>query len=165
MKTISIFVWIVLIGSSSLTVASSEIAPLDQFLFTASLSHGSNHICTGIILNKLWILTSALCMSNDNSIELKVIYGSHNRTHMQRTENTIAKIVSHPEFNATTLHNNLALIKVKRSITFIPTVVQAVFLSIKEPKVNDVVVAIGWERITEETVCSLLFSHSRLQFR
>lgn len=135
-----------------------ELAPGSEFLFAASISLQSDrHACTGVILKKRWIITSALCISeqNSNEHELKVYYGSHNRTHGQRKTAAIEKIVYHPEFNQRMLRNNVALMKIKSDIDFIPTVVDAAILPTKETSENDQASVIGWAQEVSERI----FSH------
>lgn len=135
-----------------------EPAPGSEFLFAASISLQSDcHACTGVILKKRWIITSALCISeqNSNEHELKVYYGSHNRTHGQRKAAAIEKIVYHPEFKQRMLRNNVALMKIKSDIDFIPTVVDAAILPTKETSENDQASVIGWAQEVSERI----FSH------
>lgn len=134
---------------------SNQPAPATMYLFTASISFETDHICTGIIINNQWLLTSAMCMANhNNSQSLDIYYGSHNRTNIQRTKNCIEKIVIHSKFEEKNLTNNLALLKMKDRIKFIPTVVQAVRLSAKDIHENDTAFAIGWEK-PNQSVCDL----------
>lgn len=135
---------------------SNRPAPVTMYLFTASISFGTEHICTGIIINNRWLLTSAMCMANHTNDlpSLDIYYGSHNRTHAQRTKNSIKQIVFHSEFDEKNLTNNLALLKVKERIIFIPTVVQAVYLSTKDIHENATAFAIGWEK-PNQSVCYL----------
>lgn len=137
-----------------------EQAPGSEFLFAASIASPSTvgHACTGIILNKRWIISSALCVTqNSDKQELKIYYGSHNRTHDQRKIAEIEKIVLHPEFEQRKLRNNLALMKIKTNIDFIPTVVDAAILPTRETLENDAVALIGWEQIDAEVSERILF--------
>lgn len=156
------FILFIFIGSASnaLTMIRdilNEPAPGNEYLFTASISLGTNHICTGIIVNNLWILTSAICLAEyrDNLQTLDIYYGSHNRTNIQRTQNHSDKIVIHSEFEKGTLTNNLALIRMEKKIIFIPTVVQPVHLFTKDIGENSTVFAVGWEK-TNQSVCNAL---------
>lgn len=165
MKVIIFIVWsIVFIGTAShatrsIVEISNKPAPVDKYLFTASISVAAEHICTGIILNNRWLLTSAMCLVNynDNFQLIVIYYGSHDRTNVQRTKNAIEKIVIHPEFDKKNLINNLALVKVNRSIAFIPTVVQAAQLSAKHFGENDTAIAIGWEKADQPVCCYEMF--------
>lgn len=84
-----------------------------------------------------------------NTTAPKVFYGSHNRSHTGIMSNDIERIVIHPHFDAARLLNNLAMIKVKHDIPFIPTVVQAAILPSRDAVENEAVDAVGWEKIDE----------------
>lgn len=134
----------------------SQPAPATKYLFTASITSETKHVCTGIIINNRWLLTSAMCMAkHNNSLSLDIYYGAHNRTNTQRTTNSVEKIVFHSKFEQKNLTNNLALVKVKNRITFIPTVVQAVYLSTIDIHENDAAFAIGWEK-PDQSVCKII---------
>lgn len=153
MEIIRNFISILFVVSPSIASiiqrTANEKAPPNKFLFTASISADSEHICSATILNGWWLITSAFCVAHYNVTELKVFYGSHNRTHHLTTETNIEKIVLNPNYDAQRLLNNLALIKVEDHIDFIPTVVEAATLSGRDPVENDAVVAVGWEKVDE----------------
>lgn len=135
-------------------------APSNEFLFTASISFGSEHICSGVILNKRWIICSALCLneySNANARTLQVRYGSHNRNYSEIKNDDIEKIIVHPHFQQESPLNNVALIKIHTEIQFIPTVVEAAILPTKTTAENDVVDAVGWEKIDKLVSCIAVF--------
>lgn len=139
--------------ASALNERAIEPAPSHLFLFAASISNPTfGHTCTGIILNKRWIISSALCIAehSQDENELKIYYGSHNRTHNQRKTADIEKIVFHPAFEQRKLRNNLALMRIKADIDFIPTVVEAAVLPTKDAFPNDTAAVIGWEQIDAE---------------
>lgn len=86
---------------------------------------------------------------NTTASTMKLFYGSHNRSHTGIMSNDIERIVIHPRFDAAKPLNNLAMIKVKHDIPFIPTVVQAASLPSKNKEDNEAVYAVGWEKIDE----------------
>lgn len=150
MEIIRNFISILFVVSPSIASiiqrTANEKAPPNKFLFTASISADSEHICSATILNGWWLITSAFCVAHYNVTELKVFYGSHNRTHHLSYS---SPIVLNPNYDAQRLLNNLALIKVEDHIEFIPTVVEAATLSGRDPVENDAVVAVGWEKVDE----------------
>lgn len=88
-------------------------------------------------------------MSENTARTLQVRYGSHNRTYGEIVNDDVEKVVVHPHFQQKMLQNNLALVKVTIDIQFIPTVVQAAILPTKEPVEDEMVDAVGWEKIDE----------------
>lgn len=150
-----VFLLICIISIAKYSVAriietrSNVPAPSNKFLFTASISSASKHICSGVILNKRWIISSALCITQNTTSTLQVRYGSHNREYSEIVNDDVVKIIVHPRFQRRMLLNNLALLKVKNDVQFIPTVVQAATLPTKEPVEDDMADAVGWEKIDE----------------
>lgn len=122
--------------------------PYHKYFFAVSITSALEHICSGFILDKRWIITSAYCIHQyRTSSTLLIRYGSHNRCHSEIISNEVEKVVIHPRFQEKWLLNNVALIKVNSDIQFIPTVVQAATLPKKEITKNNIVDAIGWEKI------------------
>lgn len=87
------FVLIAIVAMVSSVVQASVVAhrestdrsPAENFLSAVTISFGSEHIGSGVILNKQWIITSARCVENhDASKHLRVQYGSHNRNDGQK---------------------------------------------------------------------------------
>lgn len=137
--------------ATTITLKTNVPVPSSKFFFAASISSASKHICSGFILNKRWIITSAHCLHQYTitSIALFVRYGSHNRCHSEIIRNDVQKIVIHPRFGVKWLLNNVALIKVTSDIQFIPTVVQAATLPRRETAENSCADAVGWEKFNE----------------
>lgn len=100
------------------TDSSNEVSVLN-FRSAVSISYQSHAICSGVILNKRWILTSANCIRDRlNTKELLISYGSVDRNGAERTNVVPEKVILHPKFDATSLVNNVALIKTKNEINF-----------------------------------------------
>lgn len=135
--------------SSIINARKNVEAPKSKFLFAASITSISEHVCSGVILNKRWIISSALCVTQHNASTLQVRYGSHNRTYNEIQKNDIVQMILHPDFEQKTRANNLALIKVNKDIEFIPTVVHAAILPAREAGERATVDAVGWEKIDE----------------
>lgn len=98
---------------------TSEEASMVNFRSAVSISYQSHDICSGVILNKRWIITSANCVQNLlNDTELLISYGSVDRNAAERTNVASEKIVLHPKFDSISLVNNVALIKTQDDINF-----------------------------------------------
>lgn len=125
--------------------------PIQKFLFASSITmtqNLKNHLCSGVILNKHWILTSADCVKKIGTPEhLSVRYGSHNRTHVDSVTKVVSKIVVHPEYVRKLLLNNLALLRIEDEIKFIPTVVQPAVLPTVDTYEDEEVLVCGWEKV------------------
>lgn len=98
---------------------SSEESTIGNFRSAVSISYQSKAICSGVILNKRWVITSANCIQEHlNDEELLVSYGSTDRNAVDRTSVCSERIILHPEFDSVSLVNNVALIKTKNDIHF-----------------------------------------------
>lgn len=77
-------------------------------------------VCSGALINKMWALTTAHCISNIEQSHMTVTLGDYNIDKSEGTEQTIKpdKVYIHPQFNVSTTDNDIALIKFEKPITF-----------------------------------------------
>lgn len=72
------------------------------------------HICGGALVGSNWVLTTASCV--DGRTNLKVLVGSDRLlTNMERVE--VSNSIIHAQYNRTSGINNIALLKLPRSVT------------------------------------------------
>ncbi|KAK4874024.1 hypothetical protein RN001_013384 [Aquatica leii] len=104
--------------------------------------------CVGSLINKRFVLTSAICAHNSFAVLSKAVLGQHDTTvkncnncHLQEIE--IENVTSN-EYVKNTRANDIALIKLKEDVTF-TEYVQPVCLPIDEQlNVGEKVVSSGW---------------------
>ncbi|KAK4874023.1 hypothetical protein RN001_013383 [Aquatica leii] len=101
--------------------------------------------CVGSLIHKRYVLTSAVCAHNPFAVLSKAVFGQHDTTsknvHLQEVE--IENVTSN-EFNNDTRENDIALIKLKKDVTF-TDYVQPVCLPIDgQLNVGEKVVGSGW---------------------
>lgn len=72
------------------------------------------HICGGVLVGENWVLTTASCVQGKTI--LKVLVGSDRLlTNMQRVD--VSSMVIHTQYNQTSGANNIALLKLAKSVT------------------------------------------------
>lgn len=72
------------------------------------------HICGGVLVGSTWVLTTASCVVDRTN--LKVLVGSHRLlTNMERVD--VSSTVIHEQYSKTSGINNLALLKLAKSVT------------------------------------------------
>ncbi|RXN37249.1 trypsinogen precursor [Labeo rohita] len=75
----------------------------------------SSHQCGGSLINKDWIVSAAHCY--DSRIE--VLLGKHNTAEDESSEQSILSelVIRHPQFNYSTIDNDIMLIKLSKPAT------------------------------------------------
>lgn len=134
---------------------SSKETSMVNYRSAVSISYQSHDICSGVILNKRWIITSANCIQKYlNVTELLISYGSADRNASERINVGSEKMILHPKFDSVSLVNNVALIKTKNDIKFNDNVEPA-----KLPTYNTLedekAYAIGWTNKNEKVLSNI----------
>jgi secreted trypsin-like serine protease len=84
------------------------------------LTVNSEFSCGGSILDKDTILTAAHCVDDVTAISsLRIGVGLHNRSSANINNlYSVSRIIIHPQWNRTTIRNDVAIIKLRNALTF-----------------------------------------------
>ncbi|XP_073691492.1 chymotrypsin-like protease CTRL-1 [Garra rufa] len=100
-------------------IVGGNNATVGSWPWQVSIHCGKGHICGGTLINKDWVLSAAHCFKETPCI-FKMYFGLLNQTSSSHSETrTARRILSHPNYDSATYDNDIALIELSSSVTFL----------------------------------------------
>jgi secreted trypsin-like serine protease len=136
-------------------IIGGQEAYAGQFPYMAAIYKSTSDgtfFCSGALINNQWILTSAYCVDEAVlfSIDLGALNLKANEPNRQRFATDIH--VAHPDYNPTTLENDIGLIQLRMPIGFTTYIRPVDLLPSTEVTPNmDGIMTMGWGQINDET--------------
>ncbi|XP_037135015.1 transmembrane protease serine 9-like isoform X2 [Syngnathus acus] len=86
----------------------------------ASVQIYGAHICGGSLINREWVMSAAHCFSSQDPFGWAISLGRQNLqgNNLNQVSRTVDTIFLHPYFNALSLENDIALLRLSSPITF-----------------------------------------------
>ena len=103
-------------------IVGGEEAADGEFPWQVSLRQiagvGATHFCGGSVIDKDWVLTAAHCCAGQTPLFMHVVAGGIEKNHFEDEEQTknIAKIIKHPNYDASTITNDICLLHLSESL-------------------------------------------------
>merc|ERR1719295_151620 len=101
-------------------IVGGEEATAHSFPWMAALFVDGKYFCGGSLISEEWVLTAAHCVDGE-ATEVRVLLGAHNiriGSEAGRTERTTMMFFTHPEYDASLLQNDIALVHLGDPVEF-----------------------------------------------
>lgn len=126
-----------------------------EYPWAVALYFNAGYFCTGSILSENTVLTAGHCTDGGAS-SVDVIIGTNNQqSGADAIEITGSRLMTHPDYNAFTIDNDLGLIFMDQPIPMNGDNIDSIQLATSEPPVGDTVTAAGWGKTCDAISCGV----------
>ena len=116
-------------------IVGGESVQKRSWSWLVSLHYHNEYSCGGSILSSFWILTAAHCVANLHPANVIIRAGS-NKLGRSTQKHRAARIFAHPDFNSSTLLNDIALIQLATPLNMADPDVAKICLPPRKGKIN-----------------------------
>jgi uncharacterized protein (TIGR03382 family) len=108
------------VGVTAQEIVGGQTATTTDFPTVVALQHGNgNWFCTGVLVDKDWVMTAASCFDNNDATQARIGDGNLTDGTTAGQTSNITQITKHPQFNVndTVWRHDVALLKLASSVT------------------------------------------------
>ncbi|XP_077406772.1 transmembrane protease serine 9-like [Vanacampus margaritifer] len=104
----------------NMNIVSGEDAQVGSWPWQASLQVFGTHVCGGSLINREWVMSAAQCFSSTSTFGWSISLGRQNLQgdNPNAVSRTVDAIILHPNFNHSSHHNDVALLRLSSPVTF-----------------------------------------------
>uniref|UniRef100_A0A3Q1BUZ3 Peptidase S1 domain-containing protein n=1 Tax=Amphiprion ocellaris TaxID=80972 RepID=A0A3Q1BUZ3_AMPOC len=107
------------LASLNTRIVGGQDAPPGFWPWQVSVnSVGGFQFCGGSLMNNQWVLSAAHCFSRVRSAIVYVGRQSQQGSNPNEVSRTVSQIIIHPNYDSSTLNNDIALLRLSSSVTF-----------------------------------------------
>ncbi|CAL7948237.1 unnamed protein product [Xylocopa violacea] len=99
-------------------IVGGKDAPVGKFPYQVSLRNRGSHFCGGSVINSRYILTAAHCVQGLSNLKDVSVHAGTTQLNTNGEKYGVEKVIAHRGFSSMTLLNDVALIRVDRTIAF-----------------------------------------------
>jgi len=131
-------------------IVGGQVAEPNEFPFLVSLQEksffGFSHSCGGSVVDRRFILEAAHCVQGVSASNLLVVAGEHSLSEESGFEQArkVRSIAVHPQYNAHTSHNDIAVLELWSPLDFSTGRVAPIALDIHDVQAGSIVTVSGW---------------------
>lgn len=126
-----------------------------EYPWLVGLQKNGKIYCGGALISNGFVLTAAHCVNSFEAKDIRVFLGGHNISADYTEIRRVAEIISHDYFHPTTFDNDIALLKLDKSVQFSAKIQPACLPETQFEDYDGVYTLIaGWGRTDEKDVNS-----------